>query len=37
MAKENISSFFFIDFYGGAKNFTVEEYLASPQDLNPKP
>ena len=30
MAKENISSFFFIDFYGGAKNFTVEEYLASP-------
>ena len=29
MAKENISSFFFIDFYGGAKEFTVEEYLAA--------
>mmetsp|Transcript_143023 Transcript_143023/g.202310 ORF Transcript_143023/g.202310 Transcript_143023/m.202310 type:complete len:202 (-) Transcript_143023:125-730(-) len=32
MAKENISSFFLIDFYGGAKTFTVEEYLASPQE-----
>ena len=31
MAKENISSFFFIDFYGGAKEFTVEEYLAAQQ------
>mmetsp|Transcript_86848 Transcript_86848/g.269962 ORF Transcript_86848/g.269962 Transcript_86848/m.269962 type:complete len:221 (+) Transcript_86848:76-738(+) len=31
MAKENISSFFFIDFYGGAKDFSVDEYLkASP-------
>lgn len=31
MAKENISSFFFIDYYGGASVFSVEEYLnASP-------
>lgn len=31
MAKENISSFFFIDFYGGAVSFTVDEWLkASP-------
>eukprot|EP00931_Biecheleriopsis_adriatica_P090387 TRINITY_DN64386_c0_g1_i1.p1 TRINITY_DN64386_c0_g1~~TRINITY_DN64386_c0_g1_i1.p1 ORF type:complete len:209 (-),score=47.16 TRINITY_DN64386_c0_g1_i1:56-682(-) len=31
MSKEDISSFFFIDFYGGAVGFTVDEYLkASP-------
>lgn len=29
MARENISTFFFIDFYGGASDFPVEEYLAA--------
>lgn len=29
IAKEDIRSFFFIDFYGGAANFTLEEYLAA--------
>eukprot|EP00929_Paragymnodinium_shiwhaense_P003902 TRINITY_DN104617_c0_g1_i1.p2 TRINITY_DN104617_c0_g1~~TRINITY_DN104617_c0_g1_i1.p2 ORF type:complete len:236 (-),score=46.78 TRINITY_DN104617_c0_g1_i1:148-783(-) len=33
MAKENISSFFFIDFYGGAASMTVDEYLSA----SPKP
>merc|ERR550537_1169001 len=34
IAKENISSFFFIDFYGGATNITVDEYMAA--DPRPK-
>mmetsp|Transcript_45235 Transcript_45235/g.80217 ORF Transcript_45235/g.80217 Transcript_45235/m.80217 type:complete len:209 (-) Transcript_45235:21-647(-) len=29
MAKENISSFFMIDMYGGAKEFSVDAYLAA--------
>jgi len=30
MAPENITDFFVIDFYGGAKHPTVREYLAAP-------
>merc|ERR1719277_2365260 len=30
LAPENITSFFLIDFYGGAKHPTVKDYLAAP-------
>eukprot|EP00440_Ansanella_granifera_P068137 gb/GFBE01073916.1/.p1 GENE.gb/GFBE01073916.1/~~gb/GFBE01073916.1/.p1 ORF type:complete len:210 (+),score=54.76 gb/GFBE01073916.1/:1-630(+) len=35
ISKDSIASFFFIDFYGGAVGFTVDEYLkASPLEQN---
>jgi len=37
MAKEDISSFFFIDFYGGATEMSVEEYLAASPVTTPEP